>query len=82
MNEMDAETAQFWAKHAAGGPTHVVLAIAVYKEGGFRNGIFSDIEKATAWSDALDDDEYGHVVLSPYVIDVPEFGNVPQSQGQ
>ena len=73
MSEVD----EFYAEHEAGGPTHVVMAIGVCKgSDGFRNGIFSTIAKARAWANTLSDDEYEHVVFAPYIVDVPEYGNV------
>ena len=75
-----AET--FYAQHAAGGPTNVVVAYAIRKDEGQDIGIFSTLQKAREWSDALSDDRYHGCVFAPYIIDVPEFGNVPKEAQQ
>lgn len=72
----------FYAAHAAGGPGNVVVVHVVLKDGGERLGIFSTIEKARAWSESLDDDAHHGVVFVPYVVDVPEYGNVPKGERQ
>jgi len=85
VSEMSAETARFWADHIAGGPGNVVVALAQPLPGvehGERIGIFSTIENASAWADTLSEDEFSGVVFVPYVIDVPEYGNVPEGERQ
>jgi hypothetical protein len=74
----------FYAAHAAGGPGNVVLALAqpIIADHGERIGVFSTIAKARAWADTLSEDEFAGVVFSPYVIDVPEYGNVPKGERQ
>lgn len=78
MSEVD----EFYALHAAGGSGNVVAVHAQRKDGGERLGIFSTVERARAWSDSLSDDEYVGSVFVPYVIDVPEYGNVPKGERQ
>lgn len=50
----------------------VILAIAICARANRRHAVFSSIEKAQAWSDSLSDDWV--VILSPYIIDEPDFG--------
>lgn len=76
------DIAPFYAAHAAGGPGNVVLARAQRKDGGERVGVFSTLARATAWSDGLSDEEYHGTVFVPYVVDVPEYGNVPKGERQ
>ena len=73
---------QFFAEHAAGGPSHIVAAMAVKAAGGEDFAVFSTIAKARAWADTLNDDDYRGVVFVPYVVDVPEYGNVPKGKRQ
>lgn len=70
------DTEKYFEKHEAGGPTHVVVAKAVGRHGNDCEGIFSSIANAQAWADTLDDENFHGVVFVPYVIDVPEFGNI------
>lgn len=72
----------FYQHHAAGGATHIVVAHAMRKDGAQDIGIFSTLALARAWSDGLDDERYHGCVFAPYVIDVPEFGNVPKEAQQ
>lgn len=39
-------------------------------------GLFSTKEKAQAWCDSWDDDH--SCVVCPFVIDEPDFGNIPK----
>jgi hypothetical protein len=72
----------FYAEHTAGGPTHVVATIAVRKDGSSDFAVFSTLDKARAWSASLSEETYEHCVHSPYIVDVPEYGNVPKGQRQ
>jgi hypothetical protein len=73
---------RFYADHVAGGPTHIVMAIAAHKNGHDHLAVFSSLEKAEAWADSLEDDEYYGVTFAPGIIDVPEYGNVPKGAQQ
>ena len=80
---MSDETEAFYARHAEGGPNHVVLAMALRADGnGFRCEVFSTLPLAHAWSDALSDTEFISTVFAPHIIDVPEYGNVPKEKRQ
>lgn len=72
----------FYAKHAAGGPSHVVACIAMRKDDNSEFSVFSTIANARAWADSLSDDDYHGCVFVPYVVDCPEFGNVPKEARQ
>lgn len=78
----DETPEQFFARHVAGGPTHVVAAFAERAIDGCDFAVFSSLALAQAWADGLDDADYDGVVFVPYVIDVPEFGNVPREMQQ
>jgi hypothetical protein len=82
VSEHAPESTRFWAEHAAGGPGNVVAAYARRNDGGETLGIFSTIALAEAWAESLDEEEYAGVVFAPYVIDVPEYGNVPKEERQ
>lgn len=82
MSEPAGDIDAFYAEHAAGGPGNVVAVHAMRRDGRERLGVFSTFEKARAWSDSLSEREYSSVVFAPYVIDVPEYGNVPKGERQ
>jgi hypothetical protein len=78
---MDQDVKQFYEDHAAGGAGNVVVAHVQFDEGE-RIGIFSSIENAQVWADTFEDNgACNGVVFVPYVVDVPEYGNVP-ARGQ
>lgn len=80
---MSDDTEAFFAKHAAGGPSHIVLAMAMRaNDGGFRCQAFSSLALALAWSASLSEQEFTGTVFAPHVIDVPEYGNVPKGERQ
>jgi hypothetical protein len=76
----DEETDKFFADHVAHGSTHVVVAHVMLEDGAERHGVFSSLEKAEAWADEIDED--GDVVFVPYIIDHPEYGNIPAEELQ
>lgn len=70
---MGAEASLFYQRHR-GGQGAVVVATAIHGEDGDeRTGIFSCIETAQAWSDALG--ERWACVFCPYIVDDPDWGN-------
>lgn len=71
---------QFWRKHFIGGPNAVCVVHAVSKSGADRLGIFSSLERARDWSESLPVDEITGCIFTPYVIDIPEYGNISRSQ--
>lgn len=79
----DLEVDAIFRLHTSGGPQNVVLAI-VTCDGRERYGIFSTLDRAHEWADTFDcdDEESSGAVFVPYVIDVPEYGNVPKGQRQ
>jgi hypothetical protein len=78
--QLSDDADSFFARHAAGGPSNIVLAFASRLNGGEHIGehigVFSTIDKARAWADTLNDDECEGVVFCPFVIDAPEYGNL------
>lgn len=66
----------FWKRHCStpGG----VICVFVYRGGDNPEAIaiFSDMEKVDAWLRRFADDS-GTAVVVPYVIDEPDFGDVP-----
>ena len=62
----------FYQRHR-GGSGNVVVVFA-YSDDDMITGIFSSIEKAEAWRDTIGEDF--SCVFAPYVVDVPDFGNV------
>lgn len=60
----------------------VFFVIAQRKDGDKDYAVFSTIEKARAWCDTLCEETYDHTVAAPFVVDVPEFGNVPKRDRQ
>lgn len=82
-DDFDADSKRFYAEHEAGGPDNVVVVTLMFDDGSERTGIFHSVEKARRWSAEFDDDPtcIGSV-LAPYVIDVPEFGNVTKETQQ
>jgi hypothetical protein len=62
---------EFYANHDAD-PRGVYL-VTVYPDE--RTGIFTTQAAVTAWTEALADDETA--VICPFVLDEPEFGNIP-----
>lgn len=89
MNDMDdddsfdEEAKNFYAEHEAGGPDNVVVATLMFDDGSERTGIFHSVEKAQQWVTEFDDEPtcIGSV-FAPYVVDVPEFGNVTRENQQ
>lgn len=80
----DPEIEAFYAKHAECGPSHVVVA-HIYRQGSHEiTGVFSTLQKAREWVDSFGADDHDDVaaIFSPYVIDTPEFGNVPERMRQ
>lgn len=73
---------KFYAEHAAGGG--LVVVTASRKDGALdpKIGIFSALDKAQAWADGLSDRDYFPRVIAPYVVDAPEYGNVPDEDLQ
>lgn len=73
---------KFWATHAKGGPSHVVMVHVCTADGGIlHSAVFSTIDTASRWADRLPDDhEGGACLFVPMVVDVPEYGNVPAKQ--
>ena len=60
-----------------------VVITVLLKEGvQERVDIFSTREKADAWADKFDADDGYACVFVPYVVDEPEFGNVPRRERQ
>jgi hypothetical protein len=85
VEAMDAEVAQYYAEHFASGDNHVLLVEVGLPNGDRHHGIFRCTEKANAWAETFDygdEDEESYALFSPYVIDVPEFGNIPKSERQ
>lgn len=83
---IDAETRTFFDDHAAGGPSNVVI-VHFYADGNERVGVFSTLEAAYRWVDKVRDDERleddeSCAVFVPYIIDVPEYGNIPKNKQQ
>jgi hypothetical protein len=73
VSEQD-EVAAFFASHCStpGG----VIVVEVWADGERQQtGIFRSFDKAMAWRDRFGDD--GAAIFSPYVLDEPDFGNVP-----
>jgi hypothetical protein len=80
---MDQDTQSFFHSHVDGGSSCVVAAYVFNISGGHVLGLFSTLEKAHTWVDTFEDDHsVTACVFSPYVIDVPEFGNVSVQQRQ
>lgn len=52
-----------------------VLVVSVMGEPGGM-GVFSDLEMARAWAD----EQESPTLTVPYVINVPEFGNIPYAE--
>lgn len=78
----DQSVSDFYEQHAAGGPDCVVVA-HVYFDDGERIGIFRSLDRAHAWADNFEHDETCRgAVFAPYVIDIPDFGNVPREMQQ
>ena len=49
----------------------VFLVIVIAEDGNDHYGIFSSEEKASAWADTQDDP----CLITPYIIDMPEYGD-------
>ena len=79
---MSSDVDRFYEKHAAGGPTHIVAALGMRKDGGVRFAVFSTLSLAKAWGATLVDDEVYGVVYSPYIVDVPEYGDLAKRDMQ
>lgn len=80
---MTNEEATFWARHAQtpGG----VIVVDIYKDGEpYRTGIFTKWSQANDWVDKIDreapDECDLRAVFVPYVLDAPEFGNIPKRE--
>lgn len=69
----------YFAQHVANGADHVVFATAIREDGSEAHKVFSTLAKAKAWADR-ECGEDGSAIFVPYIIDVPEFGNVPASK--
>lgn len=67
----DAETESFFETHDA--HPHGVYLVTIYPEE--RNAVFTTKSAADAWIRSLPD--YGQSLTIPYVLDEPDFGNVP-----
>lgn len=63
----------FYDQHRGG--TGNIILVSIFGDGLERVAMFSCIERAEEWADTFGDD--ARVVFSPYVIDEPDFGNVP-----
>lgn len=73
---MADSTDDFYKLHR-GGNGRVVVAF-LYTDGELvGTGIFSCIESAEAWVSVQEDCD--GAVFSPYVVDCPEFGNIPSN---
>lgn len=75
----DPEVAEFYARHCAF--KGAVVLVTVFSDGGEKEhvGVFSNIDSAKAWSDRVHDKEADveAALFSPYIIDVPDYGNIP-----
>lgn len=79
----DSDPRRFFAEHQAGGPDNVVVATLLFDDGNDRTGIFHSIERAEKWANGFSDDPtYVGSVMAPYVIDVPDYGNVSKEHQQ
>lgn len=80
---MDAETQAFFKSHTESGASYVVAVYVFDDEGGHVLGLFSTLENAHAWADTFEGEpRITSCLFSPYVVDVPEFGNVAVKQRQ
>lgn len=76
--ETENEASEYYRRHCSiyGG---VVVAFHIKDDGGVDVlGIFSTLEKAHEWVDEHVDE--GDLLFSPYVVDEPEFGNIPSKE--
>ena len=60
----------------------VVIAVLLKEGEQERVDVFSTREKADAWADKFSGDDGYACVFVPYVVDEPEFGNVPRRERQ
>lgn len=78
IEDLPQDTLEFYERHCAM-PGGVVIAFCYSADGDeMVSGVFSSLEKASEWV-ATHQDE-GSVIFSPYVIDQPEYGNVPHKE--
>lgn len=76
--DADKDLLDFYEQHCAM-PGGVVIAFCYDGDGeAAETGVFSTLEKASEWVSAHQIE--GSVIFSPYVIDQPEFGNVPAKE--
>lgn len=76
MTEVDTFFASHCAHHAG-----VVIVQMIDRETGeeIRSAVFSSLPKAKHWVQGRDM-EHEAAVFAPYVIDEPDYGNVPTDQ--
>jgi hypothetical protein len=73
---------EYYEAHFSGSPNNVVVAHVQFDDGE-QIAVFRSMDKANAWADTFENDmRCNGVVFVPYVIDVPEFGNIPVSAQQ
>lgn len=72
--DIDPECQAFYAQHQAGGPRNVVI-VHLFDGENERTAVFSSLTHASTWLEATKAQD-GVAVITPMIIDMPEFGNV------
>lgn len=79
IEDLDDEILDFYEKHCAE-PGGVVLAHFYHDDGSCESGVFSTLVLANRWAEAISEKSEGSVIFAPHVIDVPEYGNIPDKE--
>lgn len=87
----DPETLKFYADHVAQSPKNVIMVTLIFMGdmNNERHAIFSDYAKAQAWIDSVErqlgsfaKEAVRGTVTVPYIIDEPDYGNIPANKQQ
>ena len=78
---MSAEKDEFFARHR-GGTGNVVVAWVLKDGERDQISVFGSIEQANAWANRFNEDDGYVCVFVPFVVDEPDYGNVPKRERQ
>lgn len=70
----------FWIEHSARSDGVINVYAYNVETGDERTGIFSTMVRAQAWVNSLD--EAWTTVSTPFILDEPDYGNIPKGEQQ
>jgi DNA replication protein DnaC len=73
----DPEVTAFFAKHCATPGAVIIVQIIGERGEQERMGVFSSLAQAQEWADTFDADDATAALFAPYIINEPDFGNIP-----